>query len=121
MLCSRTALLVKGKIIATDTPSKLKAMAEEKPAVEVGFKAPLLQAAEQLGQRLPGTVVMKVNDRIRVYGGETAVALETVIKYAREMGTEVASVNSLKPTLEDAFVKLTGLSPLVMAAEKGGK
>jgi ABC-2 type transport system ATP-binding protein len=64
---------------------------------------------------------MRVNDRVRVYGGETAAALEAILRYAREMGTEVASVNSLKPTLEDAFVKLTGLSPLVMAAEKGGK
>jgi ABC-2 type transport system ATP-binding protein len=121
ILCSRIALLVKGKIVATDTPAKLKTMAEEKPAMEIAFKAPLPRAAEQLGQRLPGTVVMKVDDRIRVYGGETAAVLETVLKCAREMGTEVASVNSLKPTLEDTFVKLTGLSPMVMAAEKGGR
>jgi ABC-2 type transport system ATP-binding protein len=121
ILCSRIALLVKGKIIAMDTPSTLKAKAEEKPAVEIVFKAPLPQAAEQLGQRLPDAVVMKVNDKVRVYGGDTAIVLEAVLKYAREIGTGVASVNSLKPTLEDAFVKLTGLSPLAMAAEKGGK
>ncbi len=121
MLCSRIALLVKGKIVASDTPSKLKTMAEEKPAVEIAFKAPLPEAAEQLGQQFPGAVVMKVNDRIRVYSGDTAAVLEVVLKYAREMGTEVASVNSLKPTLEDAFVKLTGLSPVVMTAEKGGR
>ena len=121
ILCSRIALLVKGKIIATDAPARLKAMAEEKPALEIAFKTPPPQAAEQLGQRLPGTTVMRVNDRVRVYGGETAAALEAILRYAREMGTEVASVNSLKPTLEDAFVKLTGLRPLVMAAEKGGK
>jgi ABC-2 type transport system ATP-binding protein len=121
ILCSRIALLVKGKIITTDTPAKLKVMAEEKPALEISFKAPLPEAKEQLGQRLPGTMVVRVTNRVRVYSGDTAAVLETVLKYAREMGTEIASVNSLKPTLEDAFVKLTGLSPLVMAAEKGGR
>jgi len=121
ILCSRIALLVKGKIITTDTPARLKVMAEEKPAMEISFKAPLPEAAEQLAPRLSGTEAMRVNDRVRVYGGDTAAVLETVLKYAREMGTEIASVNSLKPTLEDAFVKLTGLSPLVMAAEKGGR
>ena len=121
ILCSRIALLVKGKIITTDTPSKLKAVAEEKPAVEIVFKIPLPQAAEQLGKRLLDTTVMKIDDKVRVYGGDTATVLETALKYAREMGTEVASVNSLKPTLEDAFVKLSGLSPLVMTVEKGGK
>jgi hypothetical protein len=30
----------------------------------------------------------------------------------------VLSVNSIKPTLEDAFIKITGLSPTVMRVEK---
>ncbi len=121
MLCSRIALLVKGKVIATNTPVRLKGMAEEEPALEVSFRQPSPQAGEELGKRLPGTVVMTINERIRVYGGDTATVLETILSYARERKIEVASVNSLKPTLEDAFVKLTGLSPLVMAAEKGGQ
>jgi ABC-2 type transport system ATP-binding protein len=65
--------------------------------------------------------VVKVNDKVRIYGSDTGVVLEAVLGYVREVGTEIASVNSLKPTLEDAFVKLTGLSPLLMAAEKGGR
>jgi ABC-2 type transport system ATP-binding protein len=121
ILCNRIALLVKGKIVAIDSPARLKAMAEERPALEVSFKMPLMKAAEELGQRLPGLAVVRVDDKIRIYGGDADIVLHAILDYATENGTQVASVSSLKPSLEDAFVKLTGLSPLVMAAEKGGR
>ncbi len=120
-LCDRIALLVKGKIMAIDTPVRLKAMAEEKPALEVSFKASLTNAVYELKRRLPGLAVVKVDDRIRIYCGDTDVVLHAILGYATENGTQVASLSSLKPSLEDAFVKLTGLSPLLMAAEKGGR
>lgn len=121
MLCDRIALLVKGKVVAIDSPARLKSMAEEKPALEVSFKIPLTKAADELGRRLPGLAVVKVDNKIRIYGGDADVVLHAILAYAAENGTQVASVSSLKPSLEDAFVKLTGLSPLVMAAEKGGR
>ena len=36
-------------------------------------------------------------------------------------GYEMLALNTLQPSLEDVFVKLTGLSAEVMLAEKGGK
>jgi len=120
-LCDRIALLVKGRIVAIDTPASLKSMAEEKPALEVSFKMPLMKAADELGRRLTGLTVARIDDRIRIYGGDADAVLHAILGYAIENGTQVASVSSLKPSLEDAFVKLTGLSPLVMAAEKGGR
>jgi ABC-2 type transport system ATP-binding protein len=96
-------------------------MAEEQPALEISFKKLLTNAADELGRRLPGLAVVKVDDRIRIYGGDADVVLHTILGYASENRTQVATVSSLKPSLEDAFVKLTGLSLLVMAAEKGGR
>jgi ABC-2 type transport system ATP-binding protein len=121
ILCDRVALLVKGKLVAIDTPPRLKAMAEGKPALEVSFKIPFPNASEELGRRLPGVTVAKVDDRIRIYGGDADVVLHAILDYASENGTPVASLSSVKPSLEDAFVKLTGLNPLVMVAEKGGR
>jgi len=121
ILCDRIALLVKGKIVAMDTPAGLKAMAEETPALEVSFKEPVSGVLEDIKRRLPGLTVMKVDNRLRIYGGDTDTVVGVVLGYAREIGTQIVSINSLKPSLEDAFVKLTGLSPLVMAAEKGGR
>jgi ABC-2 type transport system ATP-binding protein len=121
ILCDRIALLVKGKVVAINSPAKLKAMAEEKPALEVSFKTPLPRAADELGRRLHGLTVVKIDDRIRIYGGDADEVLHVILEYAAENVTKVASIVSLTPSMEDAFVKLTGLSPLVMAAEKGGR
>jgi ABC-2 type transport system ATP-binding protein len=121
ILCDHIALLVKGKIVAIDTPVRLKSMAEEKPALEVSLKTSLPGAAEELRQRLPGLAIVGADDKIRIYGGDADAVLHAILGYATENGTQVASVSNLRPSLEDAFVKLTGLSPLVMAAEKGGR
>jgi hypothetical protein len=40
---------------------------------------------------------------------------------AENLGLKVESVKSITPTLEDAFLELTGLSPVVMAMEKEGR
>ena len=123
-LCDRVALLVKGKVLLCDTPARLKAMVEGESAIEVTWKAPLPQAAEGLAQRFPQLRFVRVGSRadcVRVYGGNPSELLEAVLGYARESQVEVASVNSVKPSLEDAFVQLTGLSPEVMLAEKGGR
>ena len=121
MLCDRIALLVKGRVVAIDTPARLKALAEEKPALEVSFKTALTNAVDQLARKLADLEVVKVDDKIRIYGGDADIVLHAILDYATENGTQVAAVSSLKPSLEDAFVKLTGLSPQVMAVEKGGR
>jgi ABC-2 type transport system ATP-binding protein len=120
-LCDRIALLVKGKVVAVETPARLKAMAEEEPAIDVQWKSEMPDVVAELGQLLPGTRVVRLAERIRIYSGNPAQILEAIISYSHDRGIDIASVNSVKPSLEDAFVKLTGISPVVLAAEKGKK
>jgi ABC-2 type transport system ATP-binding protein len=54
-----------------------------------------------------------------IEGDDVAAAIQSAL--AQTAGRRVVSVNTLRPTLEDVFVKLTGLSSDVMLAEKGGK
>jgi ABC-2 type transport system ATP-binding protein len=60
-------------------------------------------------------------DSVRIYGGTPASVLGTVLPWAQEKGLAIEAVNSIKPSLEDAFIKIAGLSPAVMATEKGGR
>ena len=57
---------------------------------------------------------------MRIFGDIPRHVLENVLQYANEKGLEIDKVNSIRPSLEDAFIKITGLSPTVMAIEKGG-
>ena len=57
-------------------------------------------------------------NKMRVLTEDTSSTLEAVIKLARRHGLRIEEVNTLRPSLEDAFVKLTGVSPELMRVEK---
>jgi ABC-2 type transport system ATP-binding protein len=101
-LCDRIAIIVKGRIVALDTVEGLKSSAQDQPIVEVT----LADGDNRLETR-------------RMEGEDVATLIQAAL--AQADGRRVVSVNTLRPTLEDVFVKLTGLSSEVMLAEKGGK
>jgi len=102
-LCDRIAILVKGRIVALDNVAQLKAQAQEAPVVEVRLR-------DAAGQ----TQVRRV---------ETPNGVDEAIRRALQQaeGYEILKIDTLQPSLEDVFIKLTGLSAEAMLAEKGGK
>ncbi len=121
LLCDRIAILVKGQIVKINTPDILKAVAEEEPVIEFAFHKMESKFVEELPERLHELKIVPIaQNRVRIYGGIPAHVLETVLQYAKDRGIEIDAVKSIKPSLEDAFVKITGLSPTIMAVEKGG-
>jgi len=122
LLCNRIVILVKGRILKIDTPEMLKAVAEEESIIEVSFKKLTSKIVEGLSERLPELKVIATNhNKVRIYGGVPVYVLEKVLQYAKDGDAEIDEVNSVKPSLEDAFIKITGLSPSIMATEKGGR
>ncbi|MBM3130307.1 MAG: ABC transporter ATP-binding protein [Chloroflexi bacterium] len=101
-LCDRVAIIVKGRLVALDTVAELQSTAQSKPIVEV-------TSADDSNN---------IETR-RIEGDDVAAATRTVL--AQTEGRRVLAINTLRPTLEEVFVKLTGLRAEVMLAEKGGK
>jgi len=101
-LCDRVAVIVKGRIVALDTVDGLKAAVQRKPTVEIT----LADANNDIETR-------------RIEGDDVETAARAAL--AQVEGRRVLAVNTLRSTLEDVFVQLTGLSAEVMLAEKGGK
>jgi len=102
-LCDRIAILVKGRIVALDSVAQLKAQAQDAPVVEVRLR----DAAGQVQVR-----------RVETTGGVDAAARQAL---QQAEGYEILKIDTLQPSLEDVFVKLTGLNAEAMLAEKGGK
>jgi ABC-2 type transport system ATP-binding protein len=102
-LCDRIAILVKGRIVALDSVAQLKAQVQDAPVVEIRLR----DANGQIQVR-----------RVETLGGVDAAARQAV---QQAEGYEILKIDTLQPTLEDVFVKLTGLSAETMLAEKGGK
>ncbi len=122
LLCDRIAILVKGRIVKIDTPEVLKAVAQEGSIIEVSFNGKVSELIEVLSDKLPEVKIAGVDlNKVRFYGGIPSDVYDNVFRLAKHKGIEIQSMNTIKPSLEDAFLKITGLSPIVMAIEKGGK
>jgi ABC-2 type transport system ATP-binding protein len=120
ILCDRVAIIVKGRIVMTGRPEELKEMATKEQAVEFTVSGDALTLVEPL-VALTGTKPMLINSSTLRCSGTTNCLLPHICRAAQDAGAEIVSINTVKPTLEEAFVRITGLSPTVMATEKGGK
>jgi ABC-2 type transport system ATP-binding protein len=118
-LCDRISILVRGRIVAVDTPEALKSIVGSDLPVEVSLAAPPQKFVDEVQAKLPNVRVITVNNKMRIYGGRPAEVLEVVLQSAKHAGVEIDAVTTVRPTLEDAFIKITGLEPTVMMMEKG--
>jgi ABC-2 type transport system ATP-binding protein len=116
-LCQRVAIINCGRIVTVDSPEKLKASAEKHQIIEVSFNQ-----GEDLERRLANldyvSKVTLVGDKFRLHVENTSKTIPLLVDFARKHGLEIVSINTLKPSLEDAFVEMTGIAPEAMATEK---
>jgi ABC-2 type transport system ATP-binding protein len=122
ILCDRIAIIVKGRIIALETPRGLKAKVEEEPIIEVGLGVSvpdLLNTLKGVGGVLDVTRINGGTLRLRV--ADIPAALPAVVARLDSLGSKITFLNTNRSTLEDAFVKLTGLNREIMLADKAGK
>ncbi|MFB3921744.1 MAG: ATP-binding cassette domain-containing protein [Terriglobia bacterium] len=107
-LCDRIAIVDHGKLVALDSPLKLKASIPGTGFLEVSFSRIPEGWVETL-QRLPEAANVTAEDHIfRIAsdnGPRTTVAL---MEAAREAGIEITSLSVQSTTLDDVFVHYTG-------------
>jgi ABC-2 type transport system ATP-binding protein len=118
--CQRIAIINQGRIAAIDSPERLEASLEEQPTIEVAFEAG--ENIKNKLQTLSGVVsVSDVGDKFRVAVENVSEAVPLMADFARKNSLKIICINTLKPSLEDAFVRLTGLNLEVMTKEKEAK
>jgi len=110
-MCDRVAIINKGNIIVIDTPERLKRTIKELQSVEVSFQNVKRNLTKDLEEFSDATHVVKHGDKYRIYTDDPSTILSVVWKYAEMNGLKVITVNTLGPSLEDVFVKLTGIKP----------
>jgi ABC-2 type transport system ATP-binding protein len=107
-LCDRIAIVDHGKLVALDSPLKLKASIPGKNVLEVSFQQVPANWLETL-KTLPDVVDVKAVEqvfRISSHNGpRTTVAL---MEAARAAGAAITSLSVQSTTLDDVFVHYTG-------------
>lgn len=119
-LCDRIAILVRGKIVTIDTPHALEAAAQEIPVLDARVEHGERLTEEALGG-VPAQDIRVTGDRIRIYTRDIPGAIRALSRVSEELGFSITELNTVKPSLEDAFIRLTGLSADQMKTEKEGK
>jgi len=120
-MCDRVAIINKGNIIAIDTPERLKRTIKELQLVEVSFQNVKRNLTNDLEKFSEATHVVKHGDKYRIYTDDPSTILSVVWNYAETNGLKVITVNTLGPSLEDVFVKLTGIKPEAGSKKSKGK
>ncbi len=104
-LCSIISVINKGKIVATESPERLKSTFDTSRYVEIAFEqtvgsdifnAPGITSAEPRG------------DKWRLYCDDPDRAVKHLAAVAEKQHLTIVSISTSNPTLEEAFVKLTG-------------
>jgi ABC-2 type transport system ATP-binding protein len=107
-LCDRIAIVDHGKLVALDSPLKLKASIPGKNVIEVSF-VDIPAGWPQRLETLPEVAEIKAEDhvfRIASHNGpRTTVAL---MDAARQADVAIASLSVQSTTLDDVFVHYTG-------------
>jgi ABC-2 type transport system ATP-binding protein len=107
-LCDRVAIIDHGHIAAIDTPERLKRTFQRVQSVEVALEPDGQIHGESLAA-LPGvSTSIKMGDKWRLYTEDPSALLPLVVDYARAEDLRVVSLSTLGPSLEDAFLEITG-------------
>ncbi len=107
-LCDRIAIVDHGKLVALDSPLKLKASIPGKNILEVSFSR-IPEGWVEIVKGLPDVQSVKSDDHVFRIGSnngpKTTVAL---MEAAREAQIEVTSLSVQSTTLDDVFMHYTG-------------
>lgn len=111
-LCTRIAVMDRGKVIASGTKEELKAMigSHEKIAIEIpGANAEgMKQLAAALGDMAVVDSVTVNGQYLNIKSVKGKHALSAILYYLQEQKAAVGNVTSEEPTLNDVFLEITG-------------
>ncbi len=107
-LCDRIAIVDHGRVVALDSPLKLKASIPGKNILEVSFSAVPPEWTEVL-KSLPEVADVKAHDHVfRISSQNGPRTTVELMAAARDAGIAVTSLSVQSTTLDDVFMHYTG-------------
>jgi ABC-2 type transport system ATP-binding protein len=108
-LCDRLAIMDHGRILAMDTPKKLKESVAADTIVTVSATGDLDALARLLQERVEGaTKSQRLDTTIQLHVKGTTGVLPRVVTVAEQGGYKITDLSVAEPTLETVFINLTG-------------
>jgi daunorubicin resistance ABC transporter ATP-binding subunit len=109
VMCDRVAIVNKGNIVAIDAPESLKKTIKSVQSIEIAFDRNSIGNLNELSQLPLVNEVRKEGDKFKVFTEFPSEVIDALMAYAHSNGLKILSISTLGPSLEDVFVRLTGL------------
>ncbi|MBN1548213.1 MAG: ABC transporter ATP-binding protein [Syntrophaceae bacterium] len=116
-LCNRIGFIVEGRIVRIDTVENLMRQTQGNYVVQFGFKTTTNKACENIMNGFPDLRCKTVPEGIRVESLQP-IQVGPLVRILEDNGVEVTEARIILPTLEDVFIKITGLEARMMKQEK---
>ena len=120
-MCDQVAIINRGKIAAIDTPENLKRAMKSSQSVEVSFREASPEVLKKLETLRSINSIQKQGDKMNLLTENPSEALRELGRYIEEHNLEPITINTLSPSLEDAFLQLTGSEMVKEIIHKRGR
>jgi len=108
-VCDRLAIMDHGRILALDTPQKLKETVAADSVITVSAGGDLDALARLLKEQIQGvTESRRLDGTIQLLVRGAGGLLPRVVTVAEQAGFNIVDLSVTQPTLESVFIKLTG-------------
>lgn len=117
-ICDRIAFISKGQIVALGTVPELMASVSNGHAVRFVTSKNAEELSTELQNCFKGTEVAVQPDNSLIMKSDEPVSLFPVMDFLHNKGIDVYEAKELRPSLEDVFVKLTGIDSSVLKRDE---
>jgi len=108
-MCDRVAIMDQGRILANDTPERLKDSIGADTVITISADGGLDELERAAAREVPGVIRAKrFNGRIQFNVKAAAGVVPNLLSAAERQGIVISDMPVARPTLEAVFIKLTG-------------
>jgi len=120
-LCDRIAFIVKGRIIRTDSVPALLQPIQDDHIMEISHSSVKDNFLPGAASEFPDYVFESLPGQVLRVTSRRPIAVSPIIQYLENRGSEVLEAKRIMPSLEEVFVKITGVEAADMENEKSKK
>lgn len=120
-LCDRVAFIVAGRIVGIDTVARFIQPVRDTHVLQVSCAAVPDGILEDLARSFPDLRFQDLPGGLIRVEAESPVPVGPLVRFLEERGAEVTEARRMRPSLEDVFVRITGIEAAAMQKEKERK
>jgi ABC-2 type transport system ATP-binding protein len=123
-LCDRIAFIMSGRIVKVDSVANLIQPIQEKQVMRITCENGSGDLAGDLAGTFPGLDFTIPQPGVIQVEAKESIRVGPLVRFLEDRGAEVSEARKIRPSLEDVFIRITGMGADIMHKEKeksGGK